>query len=128
MDLVAGGAARHGDRVDVDGVATDISSRHSLGKTRRDLAMANEQLVQEVDLRRRHVLAVRDANDNVLQRLFAAGLRLQILKRKLDHAEAHAVSAIAFQLDQAANDLRELIISLTGVIETLPVPDAVDLS
>ncbi len=108
------------DGLCVDGVATDISSRHSLGEARRHLALANEQLVQEVDVRRRHVLAVRDANDNVLQRLFGAGLRLQILRRKLDDAEAHAVSAIAFQLDQAATDLRELIIDLNTVIGHLP--------
>lgn len=104
----------------VDGVATDVSSRHSLGRSRRELAEANEQYEREVDLRRRHALAVRDANDNVLQRLFAAGLRLQILKRRLNEVEAHAASAIAFQLDQAATDLREVIQDLNGVIGEAP--------
>ena len=53
----------------------------------------------------------------VLQRLFAAGLRLQVLKRGLTDTEAHAVTAIAFQLDQAATDLREVIIDLTSVAD-----------
>ena len=104
----------------VDGVATDVSSRHSLGRSRRDLEEANEEYARQVDLRRRHALAVRDANDNVLQRIFAAGLRLQILRRKLDDVEAHAASTIAFQLDQAATDLRELILDLNAVIGDLP--------
>ena len=104
----------------VDGVATDVSSRHSLGRSRRDLEQANEEYARQVDLRRRHALAVRDANDNVLQRIFAAGLRLQILRRKLDDVEAHAASTIAFQLDQAATDLRELILDLNAVIGDLP--------
>lgn len=104
----------------VDGVATDVSSRHSLGRSRRDLEEANEEYTRQVDLRRRHALAVRDANDNVLQRIFAAGLRLQILRRKLDDVEAHAASTIAFQLDQAATDLRELILDLNAVIGDLP--------
>lgn len=102
----------------VDGVATDVSARHSLGQSRHDLATAHAQYTRAVDLRRRHALVVRDANDNVLQRLFAAGLRLQMLRRKLDDAEAHAASTIAFQLDQAATDLRELIIDLNTVIES----------
>ena len=104
----------------VDGVATDVSSRHSLGRSRRDLEEANEEYARQVDLRRRHALAVRDANDNVLQRIFAAGLRLQILRRKLGDVEAHAASTIAFQLDQAATDLRELILDLNAVIGDLP--------
>ena len=104
----------------VDGVATDVSSRHSLGRSRRALEEANEEYARQVDLRRRHALAVRDANDNVLQRLFAAGLRLQILRRRLDDVEAHAASTIAFQLDQAATDLRELILDLNSVIGDLP--------
>lgn len=104
----------------VDGVATDVSSRHSLGRSRRALEEANEEYTRQVDLRRRHALAVRDANDNVLQRIFAAGLRLQILRRKLDDVEAHAASTIAFQLDQAATDLRELILDLNAVIGDLP--------
>ncbi len=104
----------------VDGVATDVSSRHSLGRSRRDLEEANEEYTRQVDLRRRHALAVRDANDNVLQRIFAAGLRLQILRRKLNDVEAHAASTIAFQLDQAATDLRELILDLNAVIGGLP--------
>lgn len=104
----------------VDGVATDVSSRHSLGRSRRDLEEANEEYTRQVDLRRRHALAIRDANDNVLQRIFAAGLRLQILRRKLDDVEAHAASTIAFQLDQAATDLRELILDLNAVIGDLP--------
>ncbi len=106
----------------VDGVATDVSSRHSLGRSRHELEQANEEYARQVDLRRRHALAVRDANDNVLQRIFAAGLRLQILRRKLDDVEAHAASTIAFQLDQAATDLRELILDLNSVIGDLPQP------
>jgi hypothetical protein len=100
----------------VDGVATDVSARRLLegarhGVTRGDLGS---------DELRDHARAVRDANDNVLQRLFAAGLRLQMLKRKSSDAEAHAISAIAFQLDQAATDLREVIIDLTAVADGQP--------
>jgi hypothetical protein len=114
--------------VQIDGVATDVSSRHTLGRSRRDLVLANEQYVREVDLRRRHALAMLEANDNVLQRLFAAGLRLQVLKRRLGDVEAHAASAIAFQLDQAATDLRALIVNLNDVIETLPDAEVEDLA
>jgi PAS domain-containing protein len=97
----------------VDGVVTDVSARRSLdgvlGGVRPSEA-GDELLRQQARL-------VRDANDNVLQRIFAAGLRLQILKRKLSDVEAHAVTAIAFQLDQAATDLREVIIDLTAVAD-----------
>ena len=106
----------------VDGVATDVSSRHSLGRSRRDLEQANEEYARQVDLRRRHALAVRDANDNVLQRIFAAGLRLRVLQRGLNDVGSHAAEAIAFQLDQAATDLRELILDLNAVIGGLPQP------
>jgi PAS domain-containing protein len=116
-----------GGRLLVDGVATDVTARHSLGRSRRELAEARMQYSQEVDVRREHAKAVRDANDNVLQRLFAAGLRLRSLQRRLDDTEAHAASAIAFQLDQAVSDLRELILNLNGVIDrsvpTEPAPD-----
>jgi len=110
---------RVGGQLFVDGVATDVTARHSLSRSRSDLADAEDRYSRELDVRRNHALAVRDANDNVLQRLFAAGLRLQMLQRRLDSTEAHAVSAISFQLDQAATDLRELILGLNGVIEEM---------
>lgn len=109
-----------GDQLLVDGVATDVSARHSLGRSRRELDEARRLYSQEVDLRREHARAVRDANDNVLQRLFATGLRLQTLQRRLGETEAHAASAIAFQLDQAVSDLRQVVLSLNGVVEMLP--------
>jgi hypothetical protein len=99
----------------VDGVATDVSARHAVwhsndeATTDRDEGDGPRQTLQE------HAVAVREANDAVLQRLFAAGLRLQMLKGKLGEVEAHAVTAIAFQLDQAANDLREVIQGLDAV-------------
>jgi hypothetical protein len=113
-----------GGKLFVDGVATDVSARHSLGRSRRELVEAQEQYSREIDVRREHALAVRDANDNVLQRLFAAGLRLQMLQRRLGEVEAHAASAIAFQLDQAASDLRELILNLNEVIAEATGPRA----
>src|SRR4051812_38966455 len=110
---------RIGGQLYVDGVATDVTARHSLTRSRVELAEAEDRYSRELDVRRNHALAVRDANDNVLPRLFAAGLRLQMLQRRLDSTEAHAVSAVSFQLDQAATDLRELILGLNAVIDEM---------
>jgi PAS domain-containing protein len=98
-----------GGQLFVDGVATDVTARHRFS--------------QELGVRREHTLAVRDATDNVLQRLFAAGLRLQMLQRRLDNTDAHAASAIGFQLDQAATDLRTLIHNLNAVVEEISGPE-----
>lgn len=115
---------RHvGRQLFVDGVATDVSARHSLGRSRRELEQAKEQYSAQIHLRRQHAVAVRDANDNVLQRLFAAGLRLQMMSRRLDSVAAHAASAIGFQLDQAVSDLRQLILELNAVIEASEYED-----
>ena len=99
----------------VDGVATDVSARHGMGRNCHEVACGGDGGRDQQQSRQEHAAAVREANDAVLQRLFAAGLRLQMLKRKLGDAEAHAVTAIAFQLDQAANDLREVIHGLDAV-------------
>jgi hypothetical protein len=98
-----------GGQLFVDGVATDVTARH--------------RFTHELGVRREHTLAVRDATDNVLQRLFAAGLRLQMLQRRLDRTDAHAASAIGFQLDQAATDLRTLIHNLNAVVDDIGCPD-----
>ena len=98
-----------GGQLFVDGVATDVTARH--------------RFTHELGVRREHTLAVRDATDNVLQRLFAAGLRLQMLQRRLDSTDAHAASAIGFQLDQAATDLRTLIHNLNAVVEEISGPE-----
>jgi len=116
---------RVGGQLFVDGVATDVTARYSLGQSRTEVAEAQDKYSRELEVRRNHALAVRDANDGVLQRLFAAGLRLQMLQRRLDSTDAHAASAIAFQLDQAATDLRELILGLNAFIEETPEVDAV---
>jgi hypothetical protein len=112
-----------GGQLFVDGVATDVTARHSLGLSLQELAEAQDRFSRELDVRREHTVAVRDANDNVLQRLFAAGLRLQMLQRRLDSTDAHAASAIAFQLDQAATDLRGLIHNLNAVIDEMAEPE-----
>jgi hypothetical protein len=108
-----------GGQLFVDGVATDVTARHSLGLSLQELAEAQDRFSRELGIRREHTVAVRDANDNVLQRLFAAGLRLQMLQRRLDSTDAHAASAIAFQLDQAATDLRGLIHNLNAVLDEM---------
>jgi hypothetical protein len=112
-----------GGQLFVDGVATDVTARHSLGLSLQELAEAQDRFSRELGVRREHTVAVRDANDNVLQRLFAAGLRLQMLQRRLDSTDAHAASAIAFQLDQAATDLRGLIHNLNAVIDEMAEPE-----
>lgn len=95
----------------MDGVATDVSARRAIERS-NEAVVTNHGHGQSL---REHALKVREANDAVLQRLFAAGLRLQMLKSKLDDAEAHAVTAIVFQLDQATNDLREIVQGLHAV-------------
>jgi PAS domain-containing protein len=112
-----------GGQLFVDGVATDVTARHSLGTSLVDLEEARDRFSRELDVRREHTLAVRDATDNVLQRLFAAGLRLQMLQRRLDTTDAHAASAIGFQLDQAATDLRSLIHNLNAVVDEMAPAD-----
>jgi hypothetical protein len=99
---------REGGRLALDGVATDVSSRR-LGRTHHELLRAHLEQEHDVDLLREHAAVVRDANDGVLQRIFAAGLRLRMLQRGLDDVGSHAVDAIAFQLDQASTDLRHTI-------------------
>ena len=108
---------RSGGHLYVDGVATDVSVRHSLGRTRQDLRQAQVQYFRQADMVRENALVVRDANDNVLQRIFAAGLRLQMLQQRLGDVDAHAAAAIAFQLDQAATDTREIIQGLNEVLK-----------
>jgi hypothetical protein len=105
---------REAGRTLLDGVATNVSSR-KLGLTHH--AALLEQLEQRLgsELLRQHAVAVRDANDGVLQRLFAAGLRLRMLQRGLSDVGSHAVEAIAFQLDQAADDLRHTILELDAL-------------
>ncbi len=97
-----------GERLALDGVATDISSRR-LGRTHHELLRVHLEQEQGDDLMREHAAVVRDANDAVLQRIFAAGLRLRMLQRGLDDVGSHAAEAIAFQLDQASTDLRQTI-------------------
>ncbi len=99
-------------RLLVDGVATEITARQSLSMSRA--AAAEDGMEDELrrEAARQYATAIRDAHDEILQRLFAAGLRLQMLRSRLDETDAHAVAAIGFQLDQAAADLRELIKNL----------------
>lgn len=112
------GVPRRADgRLYVDGVATDVSARRNLGKTRQDLRHAQVEYFRQVDMVRAHAQVVRDANDNVLQRLFAAGLRLQMLQQRLGDVDAHAAAAIGFQLDQAVTDTREIIQGLNEVLK-----------
>jgi hypothetical protein len=99
----------------VDGVATDVSARRAVERSNGEMKSNDDDGEEQGTSLQQHAIAVREANDAVLQRLFAAGLRLQMLKRKLGDTEAHAVTAIAFQLDQAANDLREVILGLNAV-------------
>jgi hypothetical protein len=99
---------RHEGRLALDGVATDVSSRR-LGLTQHDLLLRHLDMAHGAELVREHAVIVRDANDGVLQRLFAAGLRLRMLQRGLDEIGSHAAEAIAFQLDQASADLRQTI-------------------
>ncbi len=98
----------HGGRLAVDGVAADVSSRR-VGRTHHAVLLAHLDEKHGADLVREHAVIVRDANDGVLQRLFAAGLRLRMLQRGLDEVGSHAAEAIAFQLDQASADLRQTI-------------------
>jgi hypothetical protein len=103
-----------GGRTFLDGVATDVSSR-KVAWTHHEALLG--QLEQRLDsqLLSEYAAVVRDANDGVLQRIFAAGLRLRVLQRGLTDVGSHAVDAIAFQLDQAANDLRQTIVELDAV-------------
>ncbi len=98
-----------------DGVATDVSARVAMERSRQRYAQNRRRHLEQALLLRQQAADVRDANDNVLQRVFAAGLRLQMLTRTLDEVEAHAATAIAFQLDQAATDLREVILTLDSL-------------
>jgi signal transduction histidine kinase len=105
---------REDGRTLLDGVATDVSSRR-IGQTNHaDLLDHLEQRLDS-ELLREHAAIVRDANDGVLQRLFAAGLRLRVLQSRLDDVGSHAAEAIAFQLDQAATDLRHTILELEAL-------------
>jgi hypothetical protein len=105
---------RHGGRLAVDGVATDVSSRR-LGRTHHGLLGAHLEKQHSADVVRAHAVRLRDANDGVIQRLFAAGLRLRMLQRGLDEVGSHAAEAIAFQLDQASADLRQTIRELEAL-------------
>lgn len=110
---------RDDGRLLVDAVATDVSARHKLGELRRELLHNQVRYVETIDAMRDHATLARDANDNVLQRLFAAGLRLRMLHKRLHDVDAHAAAAIAFQLDEAANDLRAGIHGLNHLLEEL---------
>ena len=105
---------RHEGRLALDGVATDVSTRR-LGRTQHDLLLRHLDLEHGAELIREHAVIVRDANDGVLQRIFAAGLRLRMLQRGLDEIGSHAAEAIAFQLDQASADLRQTIRELEAL-------------
>jgi hypothetical protein len=111
----------HGGRLAVDGVAADVSSRR-LGRTHHDLLRAQVADQHGADLVRQHAVIVRDANDGVIQRIFAAGLRLRMLQRGLDEIGSHAAEAIAFQLDQASADLRQTIRDLEALTRRDPGP------
>lgn len=112
---------RDADRVLVDVVATDVSARRTLADLHQQLLETQLRHVEQVDTLREHATLVREANDAVLQRLFAAGLRLQMLRRRLQDTEAHAAAAISFQLDEAANDLRGIIHGLNALIDDVLV-------
>jgi signal transduction histidine kinase len=101
----------------VDAVATDVTARRRIASAHEMLVERERRYAAKVDLVREHAVLVRDANDNVLQRLFATRLRLDMLLRKLDEADAHAVTTIAFQLDQASSDLRQVVKAITAVLE-----------
>ena len=103
-----------GEHLALDGVATDVSSRR-LGRTHHELLRVHLEQEHGAELIREHAAVVRDANDGVLQRIFAAGLRLRMLQRGLDDVDSHAAEAIAFQLDQAATDLRQTIRELDAL-------------
>lgn len=100
-----------GGRLFVDGVATEITARQALSRSRAAVTAELEQ-ERRRDVAREYAAAIRDAHDEILQRLFAAGLRLQLLRSRLNDGEAHAAAAIGFQLDQAVADLRELVKNL----------------
>jgi hypothetical protein len=101
-------------RTFLDGVATDVSRRR-LGFTHHAALLGHLEQRLDSELLREHATIVRDANDAVLQRIFAAGLRLRVLQRDLNDVGSHAAEAIAFQLDQAASDLRHTIVELDGL-------------
>jgi hypothetical protein len=105
---------RDGGRLAVDGVAADVSSRR-VGRTHHDLLRAHLEEQRGTHLVREHAAILRDANDGVIQRIFAAGLRLRMLQRGLDEVGSHAAEAIAFQLDQASADLRQTIRELEAL-------------
>ena len=107
-------ARREDGRTYLDGVATDVSSRR-LGLTHHAALLGHLEERLDSELLREHAAIVRDANDAVLQRIFAAGLRLRVLQRGLNDVGTHAAEAIAFQLDQAANDLRHTILELEAL-------------
>ena len=105
---------REAGRTFLDGVATDVSSRR-LGFTHHAALLGHLEQRHDSDVLREHAAIVRDANDAVLQRIFAAGLRLRVLQRGLNEVGSHAAEAIAFQLDQAAKDLRHTILELDNL-------------
>jgi hypothetical protein len=109
----------HGGRLVLDGVATDVSSRR-LGRTNHGVLRQHLEHAHGAELVREHARTVRDANDGVLQRIFAAGLRLRMLQRGLDEVSSHAAEAIAFQLEQASADLRQTIRELDALTRRDP--------
>ncbi|MBX6390451.1 MAG: GAF domain-containing protein [Frankia sp.] len=64
----------------------------------------------------------RDLHDVVIQRLFAAGLRLRGLARSAPGATADGLGAVVGELDASIADIRQTIFSLTS-----PAPDGLAL-
>lgn len=82
------------------------------------IALALE-LVRSHQLREQHVVSTdrdriaRDLHDLVIQRLFAAGLSIQSLRRFTNDKAAHQrISAVTTELDETIRELRDTIYSL----------------
>jgi signal transduction histidine kinase len=72
-----------------------------------------ERIPRRLDISEEHERIARDLHDTILQRMFAAGLRLQALQGSLaDPAAAQAIDEVVAEIDDTIRDLRGVIFGL----------------
>lgn len=97
---------------------SDVESGESFGShvgTALDLTLAHREREQDLLSGDRDRIA-QDLHDLVIQRLFAAGLSIQSLRRFTADADAHArIGRLTEEIDESIRDLRGTIYSLRAV-------------
>ena len=117
---------RHRDGTDLDVECVFQCSPVSRDDGRRTIVvfcrdvterMATERQLQAAE-RELHVLEdreriARDLHDTVIQRLFAAGMTLQMAESRADEPTGDRIRAVVDELDQTIRDIRQAIFRLT---------------